>query len=166
MIKYNSLMKEKLSRIKDISDSISIKGDLSVLWPEFYETSGFYFMRICDGEKYENLDRDRMFELHDYATYLEAGSSDCYINDFFEVENDDERIKLAFTIADMWAVKLNNLFPEEEFHIIISDREGDITMRFFKYREDEPTWLDEDDLESYESEAICVRIVGKKETDD
>ena len=54
----------------------------------------------------------------------------------------------------------------EKYENLDRDREGDITMRFFKYREDEPTWIDEDDLESYESEAICVRIVGKKETDD
>ena len=82
---YNSAMKEKMDKLKDLSNSIEIKGELSVLWPEFYEASGFYFMRIRDGEKYANLDRDRMLEMHDYATYLEAGCSDCRINDFLEV---------------------------------------------------------------------------------
>ena len=163
---YNSAMKEKMDKLKDLSNSIEIKGELSVLWPEFYEASGFYFMRTRDGEKYANLDRDRMLEMHDYATYLEAGCSDCRINDFFEVENDDERLKLAFTIADMWAMKLSNLFPQEEFHIVIAEKDGNITMRFHKFRDDEPTWLEEDDLDGYESEAICVMIVGKKEKDD
>ncbi|RKM56293.1 hypothetical protein D6853_05725 [Butyrivibrio sp. X503] len=158
MIKYNHLMQDKIEKIIENESNLRIKGELSVLWPDFYEVQGFYLMRKGDEEKITNLNPERILDLHYSATVYEAGCSELRIQDYFDDLDELSMLKLAFIISEMWESKLKTSFPNEEFHIIIDDSEGDISLRFHKFHEGEESWLDEDNLEEYKS-AILVRIV-------
>lgn len=48
------------------------------------------------------------------------------------------------------------MYPNDKFCIVFSSDKEYVTLRFYKIREDEKSWLDEKDLDRYVDEAIMV----------
>ncbi|MGK9431249.1 hypothetical protein ACSSTO_15500 [Bacillus atrophaeus] len=60
---------------------------------------------------------------------------------------------------DGWENHLNEKFPEHKFVVVLSIDEGFATLRFYKYREEESSWLKEDS-EEYGNEAILIKEIN------
>lgn len=155
----NKLMENEIKKLAKVGDFSKITADISVLWPEFYEVEGFVLIRRPGSEKVNKTKAVKILDFARDKSEYEWGCSEFRIQDYFDVENSTEGLKLAFIIADMWSCLFKREFPEYEFHIGIGCNDGDTTIRYHRYRE-EGTILVEDDLDGYKSEAIAVIVVS------
>lgn len=163
MMITNKLMEKEMKKLAKAGDISKITADLSVLWPEFYEVEGLVLIRR-PGEK--KITTAKAAKILDYAwdkSEYEWGCSEFRIKDYFKAKNSTEYLKLAFIIAEMWECLFRRDFPEYEFHIGVSCAEGNSTIRYHKYREEEGTILTEDDLDAYKTNAVAVIIVPKSD---
>lgn len=81
-------------------------------------------------------------------TGLEASINHVHVND----------LETGIQIIDQWKLRLQEDYSDKEFIIVLScQADGeDVVVRFYQYREDEPAWVDLNNLECYEEEAILV----------
>lgn len=81
-------------------------------------------------------------------TGLEASINHVHVSDFAN----------GMKIMDQWTRKLQEDYSGKQFIIILSCQPdgGDVVLRFYQYRKDEPEWVTLDNLEGYKEEAILV----------
>ena len=84
-----------------------------------------------------------------------------YINDYFsEVEECSEKsLRLALQIVEIWEQKLKVRFPDMKFHIVVSYDEFGAAIRFYKYRTEEGSWINIDNIESYLENGVLVKEI-------
>lgn len=158
----NKLMQAKLNKLGEYKIDFEIKGELSFLWPDFYEVEGLFLMTLGEEDRLNAKDLETILSYENYKSEYEAGCSEYRIQDYFEDLDDEQKLKMGLVVSEMWALKLKELFPQNEFHIILSETDGEVTLRYHCFREEEGAWLDEGELDGYEDEAIMIRIVGQK----
>jgi len=93
-------------------------------------------------------------------TGYEASNTEVRINDFIsnsDIILDDEILRLALLVINIWSNKIKAIYPSDKFCFIISISKSYATLRFHKVRENEGMWLS-DDLEKYE-EAVGYIII-------
>ncbi|MEK5489458.1 hypothetical protein MKZ24_01830 [Paenibacillus sp. FSL R7-0297] len=81
-------------------------------------------------------------------TELEASINHVHLSDFAS----------GMKIMDQWTRKLQEDYSGKQFIIILSCQPdgGDVVVRFYQYRKDDPEWVALDNLEGYKEEAILV----------
>ncbi|MDA8066345.1 MAG: hypothetical protein M0031_12740 [Thermaerobacter sp.] len=91
---------------------------------------------------------------------FEADENHIHLNDYFpkEFRNIFEMTAVATTILEIWNVKLQMQFPLYTFHLIasINKEDGEITLRFYRFRDYEGPWLNMDAIDNYEEEALLI----------
>ncbi|WP_169091762.1 hypothetical protein [Paenibacillus sp. PL91] len=75
-----------------------------------------------------------------------------------------ENLSIALDIIYEWKKSLISNYPEKSFIIVVScDVDGsEAVIRFYLSRTDEPSWLNENNLENYKHEAILFLKVSQK----
>lgn len=161
MLKYNKNMINCLKSIVTFHQNFLDK--IMRLWPGFIEIKGFVLLRKYDEtrEQLEEIDVDKALSVYYDRTGFEASYNEFRIEDYFDrsIDNPLEGIAIAIKLSEIWELKLKKDFPHYMFHIIIGFDGEYTTIRFHKLRDEESTWIDLDDLDSYKKEAIAVRII-------
>ena len=65
-------------------------------------------------------------------------------------------VKLSFKIINILKYKLKLQYHYSKFCIIFISDKKYVTLRFYKIREDEKPWLNEENLDGYINEAIMI----------
>ena len=118
MIKMNKLMQEELLKIKDIDNTFDFTGKLSVINPEMYKVHDCVLMRINDKPKVSEETIEAAMKYKDFNYDYEH--SEFLIGSYFEGITYEQSLRLGLDIVELWGYKLHALFPEDEFHIIMS----------------------------------------------
>lgn len=93
-------------------------------------------------------------------TEYEAFCNHIHVNDLFPELEDfpQQSLKLALRIMEVWEGKLKNDFPSMSFHIVLSHDEFGSVLRFYKYRQEEGSWLNTDNINNY-TEGILLKVI-------
>ena len=161
MLVFNKKMNKIL---KELNDAHYIKyTDLSQLVsltkPDFVEIKGCILKQ--KEERLDSLNMDNILRVYFDRTSYEASYNEVRINDYIEHKSNMafEGISIALELIEIWGKQLKTNFPNYKFHIIISNDDVYTTIRFYKLRESEVSWIILDNLEVYKEEAILVNIV-------
>lgn len=94
-------------------------------------------------------------------TEFEAFCNHIHINDYFpEVgECPEKSLKLALKILKIWEEKLKVQFPDMKFHLIVSYDEFGAAIRFHKYRIEEGSWINIDNIEGYLENGVLIKEI-------
>lgn len=153
-------MEQELLKLKNMDNYFDVNGKLSVFNPEIYEVNGCVIIKTSDYRKKVTSEQVELSSKYkNFRTDLEHGRSEIRIVDFFDGLSYEQSLMVALDIIEIWSNKLHALFPKEIFHVVMHTDDTDITLYCHKEHEDERPWLNEDDLDIYQSSAILVRIV-------
>lgn len=155
----NDMMKKQLEEIANIPE-VEVSEVSELLSPEFIEWDGCILL----GEVNDISILNTHFEPNDYycdRTAYESFANHIHVNDYFpEVpECSLQSLKLALMILDMWESKLKKKFSDTRFHFILSHDELGSVLRFHKYRSEEGTWLNVDNIDGYTEEGILFKEI-------
>ncbi len=169
MIKMNKLMQEELLKIKDIDNTFDFTGKLSVINPEMYKVHDCVLMRINDKPKVSEETIEAAMKYKDFNYDYEH--SEFLIGSYFEGITYEQSLRLGLDIVELWGYKLHALFPEDEFHIIMSvdiesEYDNRVMLRYYKYRGEDGFHYDLDALDKFVFDAILVNVVEADENYD
>lgn len=169
MIKMNKLMQEELLKIKDIDNTFDFTGKLSVINPEMYKVHDCVLMRINDKPKVSEETIEAAMKYKDFNYDYEH--SEFLIGSYFEGITYEQSLRLGLDIVELWGYKLHALFPEDEFHIIMSvdiesEYDNRVMLRYYKYRGEDGFHYDLDELDKFVFDAILVNVVEADENYD
>lgn len=144
-------MRTQLQAIENIPKMEINKDKIQqLLSPEFMEWDGCILVRTEN----DLSDRGTQFTPNEYyqdRTGYEAFCNHIHLIDYFPEfeENPLQSLKLALKILEVWEIKLKKEFPKMKFHIILSHDEYGSVLRFHKYRSEEGTWLNVNNIKGY-----------------
>jgi hypothetical protein len=103
------------------------------------------------------------------ASFFDKTSYECFINHFHisDLTFDAEMSKLMFLslglkMSEILILKLQLEYPFDRFQLVVNFDGNDCSVRFYKKREEEALWLDED-LNEYQLEGIyAIEIMPSK----
>lgn len=149
-------MKTQLEGIVNISKVEITK----VLMPEFIEWDGCILLVASN----DIGSLGTYFKPNQYfcdRTGYEAYNNHIHVNDYFPEaeESQDLSLKIALQILDIWEQKLKEHFSNFKFHLILSHDEFDSVVRFYKYRPEEGSWINVDNIEGYTEGGILLREI-------
>ncbi|CAM2897755.1 hypothetical protein HAHI6034_01790 [Hathewaya histolytica] len=124
--------------------------------PNFKEVHDCIIIDMNNEINVENVNFKRILSMFRDRTGYEASCNEIRINDYIDYSDEIGILQLAEIIVDTWKYKLKIEYPQYKFCIILSFREGYVTMRFHVIRENENSWL-KADLDEYKNEAIMVK---------
>ncbi|MBY8911647.1 hypothetical protein KY305_02585 [Bacillus sp. YC2] len=161
-------MNDKMKKIKDtvINDlSYAKKTELSslekVISPNIVKIDDCFILDLENElSNTQSINWDRILKMYGDKTGYEASCNELRVNDCLDNENlsEDEVLIYAFHVMDGWEHQLNESFPEHKFILILTVDEGYATLRFYKFREEESSWLNEDIEKN--GEAVLVREIN------
>ena len=168
MIIMNKLMQEEFLKIKDKDNTFDFTGKLSVINPTIYKIQDGIFIKIDERSKVS----EKTVDYYDYdeLSEFEWSRSEFLIDSYFDGLTYEQSLRLAFDIVDLWGYKFHALFPDEEFHIILSvssivdTDEKTIRIMYYTYRGEDSFHYDLDALDEYQNSAILVNVVGTMDT--
>lgn len=133
-----------------------------IIWPEFIEVSECVLMKK-NTENLKELNMDNICRMFGDRTGFEAADNHVHMMDLakeFELQP-LEGFKFALKLLEIWECKLKRDFPQYQFVLILSFDGQDSILRFHRNRkEEEGSWLNNNDLDGYENTAILVEYVG------
>ena len=170
MIVMNKLMQEEFLKIKDMDNTFDFTGKLSVINPDIYKVGDGIFIKINERKKVseETVSHYDYDELSDF----EWGRSEFLISSYFDGITYEQSLRLAFDIVELWGYKFHALFPNEEFHIIISannigdTEERTVRIMYYTYRGEDSFHYDLDSLDDYLDSSIMVNVVEAEYNED
>lgn len=159
MDKLNKKMGTVLTEIMDIRNGVDYTKVSDLVNTEFYEIEGCVLRN--KGEKVERLNIDKILCVYNDRTGYEASFNEVRINDYIEELHYGpvEGLALALRIIEDWENRLKQCFPNYTFHIIVVFDDEYTTVRFYKFRNEEGSWIDIDNLDGYSGESVLVKIV-------
>ncbi|MEK4052154.1 hypothetical protein MHB84_00765 [Paenibacillus sp. FSL F4-0087] len=139
-MKTNKAMKNLLDELSQSNKFIN--SDL--LNPNFIEWDNCIFI---DTSSLSNTDSIGEIIYQD-RTDLEVSINHYHVDDLWT----------GFKLVSNWEENLKSNYPKREFILILSSTiEGeDVVIRFYQSRDNEPEWINLNDLEGYKEEAILV----------
>ena len=166
-------MQEEYLKIKDMDNTFDFTGKLSVINPTIYKVQDGIFLKIDDRER----ESEETLDYYDYdeLSEFEWGQSEFLIGSYFDGITYEQSLRLAFDIVELWGYKFHALFPDEEFHIIISvstiaDTDvKTVRIMYYTYRGEDSFHYELDSLDDYVNSAIMVNVVeadGEYDDDD
>lgn len=162
MILKNREMERVIAVINESEEPRHNLSELSyVIWPEFIEVSECILMKQ-NTENPKELNMDHIYRMFGDRTGFEASDSHVHMMDLakeFELQP-LEGVKFALKLLEIWECKLKRDFPQYRFVLILSFDGQDSILRFHRNREEEGSWLNNNDLDGYENTAILVKYVG------
>ncbi|GAB6087304.1 hypothetical protein [Alkaliphilus crotonatoxidans] len=158
MLKCNKNMMDCLNRVELFHQDFLDK--IMRIWPEFFEIKGFVLLKKYK-DTIEELDEEKILSVYYDKIGFEASYNEFRIEDYFDwcIGKPLEGLVMAVKLSEIWECKLKRDFPNYKFHIIIGFDGEYTTIRFYKLRDEEDSWIALDDLEEYKENAIAVRIV-------
>ena len=114
---------------------------------------------IIQKEAPNNINIDRIINIYGDMTGFEASCNEFIINDFSDYITLDnkEEINMSLEVAKCLSNKLKSRYIDDCFYVVVSN-DGSITnIRFYKYREGE-VWININELEQFQEEALAVII--------
>ncbi|RKM56292.1 hypothetical protein D6853_05720 [Butyrivibrio sp. X503] len=167
MIIMNTRMQEEYLKIKDMDNTFDFTGKLSVINPTIYKVQDGIFLKIDDRER----ESEETLDYYDYdeLSEFEWGQSEFLIGSYFDGITYEQSLRLAFDIVELWGYKFHALFPDEEFHIIISvstiaDTDvKTVRIMYYTYRGEDSFHYELDSLDDYVNSAIMVNVVEADE---
>ncbi|WOC56480.1 hypothetical protein [Bacillus halotolerans] len=160
----NKNMKRLKERLEDLSNTNKV--DLSnlkdIISPNIVKVDDCFILDLED-ELTDNptINWNRILKMYGDKTGYEASCNELRINDYLDYSDlsGEEILFYALQVVDGWEHHLKEKFPEHKFVVIISIDEGFATIRFYKYREKESSWL-KADIEEYGNEAILLKEIN------
>lgn len=160
----NKNMKRIKERLEDLSNTNKV--DLSnlkdIISPNIVKVDDCFILDL----EYELPDNptinwNRILKMYGDKTGYEASCNELRINDYLDYSDlsGEEILFYALQVVDGWEHHLKEKFPEHKFVVIISIDESFATIRFYKYREKESSWL-KADIEEYGNEAILLKEIN------
>ncbi|PRS08678.1 hypothetical protein C6W22_10860 [Bacillus atrophaeus] len=142
--------KVDLSNLKDVISPNIVKVDDCFILDLEYELT-----------ESPTINWNRILKMYGDKTGYEASCNELRINDYLDYSDlsVEEILIYALQVMNGWENHLNEKFPEHKFVVVLSIDEGFATLRFYKYREEESSWLKED-IEEYGNEAILVKEIN------
>lgn len=104
----------------------------------------------------KNIDFDFILKRFEDRVGYEASCNEIRVNDYIIEGSFNSIVKLSFNVIDILKYKLKSKYPDDKFCIVFSSHKEEVTLRFYKIREDEKAWLNEENLDGYIDEAIMV----------
>ena len=156
----NSIMKKQLEKIED-KPEVEISKMPDFLLSDFVEWDGCILL----GGVNESNKMGNHFIPNEHfrdRTEFEAFCNHIHVDDYFsEVEECPiKSLKLALKIVEIWEAKLKVQFPRIKFHLIVSNDEFSTAIRFHKYRVEEGSWLNIDNMEGYLENGVLLKEMG------
>lgn len=157
MIKYNKNMRICLDSIqksnKDFEDKVMR------IWPEFIEIEGFILLKKDDNIS-KKFNKKKILSAYYDETAFEASYNEFRIEDYFDwcIKDAEQGLILGNKLSEIWEFKLKKCFPNYKFHIIIEFDGKFTTIRFYRLRKNEDSWISLNDLDEY-NKSIAIRII-------
>ncbi|CUP87129.1 hypothetical protein [Clostridium baratii] len=104
----------------------------------------------------KNIDFDFILKRFEDRVGYEALCNEIRVNDYIIEGSFNSIVKLSFNVIDILKYKLKSKYPDDKFCIVFSSDKEYVTLRFYKIRENEKAWLNEEELDGYIDEAIMV----------
>ncbi|WP_121643444.1 hypothetical protein [Bacillus vallismortis] len=162
----NKNMKRLKERFEDLSNTkkvdLSNVKDIISPNPNITKVEDCFILDL----EYELTDNptinwNSILKMYRDKTGYEASCNELRINDYLDQRDlsDEEVLLYSLHVIHGWEHHLNEKFPEHKFVVILSIDEGFATLRFYKYREEESSWL-KANIEEYGNEAILVKEIN------
>ncbi|MHB1684861.1 MAG: hypothetical protein ACYCYO_18890 [Bacilli bacterium] len=156
----NKMMKNLLVDVETGQGSIDdtkLALFIKMLWPTFHEVEGCVLMN--SSHQLKDFDMDTVVERYGYKGGFEAAVNHVHLNDYLshlKIEV-SESVQLAVSMLEIWGMKLKSQFPHYNFHLVLSydDEDREVSLRFYRLRENEGTWCDINSIENY-AEALLI----------
>lgn len=146
MVKMNSRMQQIIKRIErnkvENKMYISYANLNKILLPKFIEVEDCILLDINVHWEKEKIDMEWVLETYLDKTGFEASSM----------------VAFSLQLIECWGYKLKYKYPEDKFNFILGINGASVTLRFYKFRENDLQYL-ADDLEKYEEEAMLLRQI-------
>lgn len=158
MLKINNNMHEYIKKLS-LKTNKKYFDILYKLCPEFIEVDECILIKKEDFEI--KLDINKILSVYFDRTDFEASYNEFRLEDYYEglCNNSYESVEMSIEFLKVISNRLKDKFPYYNFHIVLSYDGNYSTMRFYKLRESEETWIDLDNLDEYADEAIIVCII-------
>lgn len=159
MRKVNQNMKRILKNINNKKENI-IKIDLNelekIINPNIIEVHDCVILDLENRIVKQNIDFDFILKRFGDRVGYEASRNEIRVNDYIIEGSFNSIVRLSFKIIEILKYKLKLRYPNDKFCIVFSSDKEYVTLRFYKIRENENSWLNEKDLDRYVDEAIMV----------
>ncbi len=164
-MKYtNKNMKKLIERLEEQSNTnkVDLSNLKNIISPNIVKVDDCFILDL----EYELTDNptinwNRILKMFGDKTGYEASCNELRINDYLDYNDlsDEEILLYALQVVDGWEYHLKEKFREYKFVVILSIDEGFATLRCYKYREEESSWL-KADIEEYENESILIKEIN------
>lgn len=157
MIKINKSMEKVLKKLEDSNDEgHQLDNFIDILWPDFIEVDGCIIIK--HDEDIENLNMNWIIEMFGDKTGFEATENHIHMVDICDefIVNPKVGLRFAMKLIDIWGYKLMTSFPSYKFHLILTHDGEDSILRFYRYRQEEGDYL-EDNLDEYENTCVMLK---------
>ena len=166
MIKSNKKMQKLLTEIpKTINTKrklVHLPTLMNLVWPDFIEVEGCVLLNL-NREKVMKLNMKHILSSFGDRTGFEAFENHVHMIDYVKrlKDNPIEGLSLALNILEIWECKLLRDFPDYKFQLILwYDGKEDTILRFYKFRQEEGSWIDFTKIESDQEGAVLVKEIG------
>ncbi|CAH8767604.1 hypothetical protein [Paenibacillus dendritiformis] len=131
-----------------------------VLYPNIVEIRGCFILDLEGELNAENINWDMVMKFHKDKTGYEASCNELRVNDYIkDIDMTKNNILIcAFQIMEGWEDQLRKCFPGHKFLIVLSCDDQYATLRFYKERPEEKSWLSYN-LDEYKDQGIMVKEV-------
>jgi len=153
------MMKKQLKKIADMSE-VDISKIPELFLQDFVEWDSCILLSGVNASDIKEAHFKPNEHFRD-RTEFEAFCNHIYINDYFsEIEECPEKsLKVALEIVEIWEQKLKARFPDTKFHLIVSCDEFGAAIRLYKYRIEEGSWINIDNIEGYLENGLLVKEI-------
>ncbi|OPF55765.1 hypothetical protein BH721_03410 [Clostridium baratii] len=159
MKRINKNMGKLLKDIENNNENI-IKIDLNeiekIANPNIIEVHDCVILDLDNRIIKKNIDFDFILKRFEDRVGYEALCNEIRVNDYIIEGSFNSIVKLSFNVIDILKYKLKSKYPDDKFCIVFSSDKEYVTLRFYKIRENEKAWLNEEELDGYIDEAIMV----------
>ena len=156
---YNQNMKALLKDVNIKKQNI-IKIDLNklekIINPKIIEVNDCIILDLNNTIIEKNINFDFILKTFGDKVGYESSCNEIRINDYIISGSFNSIVKLSFKIIEILKDRLTSKYPNDKFCIIFSSDNKYVTLRFYKIRKYEKTWLNEKDLDKYKQEAIMI----------
>lgn len=158
----NKKMEAALEELNDIINTVDYYSVSKIANTVFCEIEGCILRN--KGTQIGSFNIERILRAYNDRTGYEASYNEVRINDYVEdfKHGPIEGLALALRVMADWKNQLKKCFPNYTLHIVVVYDGEFTTLRVYKFREEDGSWIAIDNLDGYNSEAVMVMVIAQE----
>lgn len=146
-------MKRYLEQLEDIPATETPRSLIVV------RNAGFIEIADCVRVQMDGVSLPTFDAAQKDKTDFEAFHNHIHLTDYAAPQGDMkplELLRFGLDIVDTWVKNLEESYPNDHFHIVLSFDEEDCVIRLYKLRNEEMPWIDAENVEDFTLEGVMV----------